>query len=203
MGTLFGNIDYIKPSLSMTPKQATASEAVNQFWPQDRLFSDCLKLQFYTREKKRTCIELALLDWFYRKQPDQFLCLPKIQVTCIQIILKHAVAKSVFKMNSKTLSQSKERCSMIHPPRECSCSGHNGKLASTRLVFSELCSSLNSHWVTNCPYPGTDFTLQCSQQHTGTLLAVRGWEIQQVLISWQIHIHRELSPAGPRLRCPS
>lgn len=29
MGTLFGNIDYIKPSLSMTPKQATASEAVN------------------------------------------------------------------------------------------------------------------------------------------------------------------------------
>lgn len=29
LGTLFGNIDYIKPSLSMTPKQATASEAVN------------------------------------------------------------------------------------------------------------------------------------------------------------------------------
>lgn len=37
---------------------------------------------------------------------------------------------------------------MIHPLRECSCSGHNGKLASTRLVFNEVCSFLNSHWVT-------------------------------------------------------
>lgn len=40
---------------------------------------------------------IALLDWIYTKKSEQFLCLPKIQGTCIQIILKHAAAKSVFK----------------------------------------------------------------------------------------------------------
>lgn len=73
----------------------------------------CLMLNHASTHEKNQAVttQLALLDWFYIKKPDWFLCLYKTQGTCIQIILKHAVAKSIFKMSFMTGSL---RAKLIH-----------------------------------------------------------------------------------------
>lgn len=112
----------------------------------------------------------------------RLVCLSKVQGTCTQIILKHAVAKSPFKSSFMTGSLSGQSWSTRHFPNEFSCSSHTtvsvgegtGSLGHFMVgsqhanllywgsSFNDLsCSLMNLRWIIT-PNSRVDFKLQCS-----------------------------------------